>query len=106
MIISPHLDGKGMTKVYDADDKVIIQHVSDNTAIAERAKFLRENTDRGFSPDRQYQCLGFVPMDAFFKEGLHKRPMADLVKYLESDDMAPYRVTKGNTGKSGKVIVK
>lgn len=99
-------DGKVRTTVEADESNVLIHHVEETTAIAERAKFLRENTDRGFSPDRQYQCLGFIPLTDWYGEGLHKRPMEDSVKFLESDRMQAYRVTKGNTGKSGRIIIK
>jgi hypothetical protein len=104
MIISP--DGKFRTSVEIDGDTTFIHHAEDTTMIAERAKFLRENTDRGFSPDRQYQCLGMIPLTDWYAAGLHKRPMEDTVKFLESEKMDAYRVTRGNTGKSGRIIVK
>ena len=108
MIIGAHrsLDGGVLTKLEEEGSNILIHHIEETTAIAERAKFLKENTDRGFSPDRQWQCLGFIPMTDWYAEGLHKRPMEDTVKFLESDKMDAYRVTKGYTGKDARIRVK
>jgi hypothetical protein len=96
-----HLDVKD-----DNDGNTIITHNVDNTAIAEQAKFIRENTDRGFTYDREMQLVGYIPFDIFHKEGLHKRPMEDAFKFMESDAMTPFRVSRKKTNHSGKIIIK
>lgn len=105
MIISP--DGKCFTNVIEDDGNIIIHHAEDTTLIAEQAKFLRENTDRGFTADRQMQLVGYIPLTDWYANCLHKRPMEDTVKFIESDErMRPYRVSERNTGHSGKIIIK
>lgn len=105
MIFSQSRDWQ--TKVYEDDGNVIIQHTTDNTAIAEQAKFLRENTDRGFTADRQMQCVGYIPFDLFYKEQLHLRPIEDAFKFLETSEAArPFRIAPKNTGNTGRVVIK
>jgi len=105
MIIMPK--ESGYTKVFEDGDKTIIQHVTDNTALAEQAQFIRNNTDRGFTDDRQYQLIGYIPMDVFVREGLHRRPTKDAARFLEtSEEMRPFRVSERNTGRTGRIIVK
>jgi len=101
MIISP----TWKTDVLDTDDGLVIRHDVDNTSVAEQAKFIRENTDRGFTTDRQMQLVGYIPFDQFVAEGLHKKPMSETMKWLESDKATPFRGSRRNTGQSGNIII-
>lgn len=95
------------TRMAEDDGNILIRHDVDNTAIAEQAKFLRENTDRGFTHDRQMQCMGYIPFDLWLAKGLHKKPIAEAFQSLESDDdLRPFRVSARNTGHSGRIIIK
>jgi len=100
--------GSWFTQVeLSADGKeATIHHVENNNDTAALAKFIASNSDRGFSKDRQYQCLGYMPMSVFFGQGFHKRPPEDITKWLESDEATPYRVTRQNTGKDPRIIIK
>lgn len=86
---------------------MIIRHTTENDAIARQAEFMRNNTDRGFTADRQMQCMGYIPFDLFYSKGLHRLPIEDAFRALDNDDdLRPYRISARNTGHSGRIIVK
>lgn len=85
-------------------DTAKITHFQNTDDILSMTKLYRENTDRGFSKDRKYQYLGTISNMIWHKYKF--RDPVEAAKWLETEEGSKYRITRQDTGRTGRIIIK
>lgn len=86
-----------LSDINTENDKAIFTHIQDVAPIQEYVKYLRENSDRGFTQGRTLQHVGEIPDAIYFAhpEFYGEDGAEEMIKWLKSDEGRPYRITEG-----------
>ena len=86
---------EGFQRAVGKKDQLVFEHIQRIGPILEDAHVSRESGREGWTPDRSMQLIATIPANVFVQHPEFVHDTSLVVKWLKTDEGAPYRTTKG-----------